>query len=91
MKNKLSKYDLEHSLSIFHNNIRSINCNLEKLQTQPFEEIDFHFDLIGVTETKIAYSTLIAFQVFPAIILSKFQHLWLPVVLDCLLTNLLIM
>lgn len=56
MKNNLSKNDIENSLSIFHNNIRSLNCNLENLQSHLLDELDFHFDLIGVTETRITNS-----------------------------------
>ena len=58
MKNNLSKYDINHSFSIFYNNIRSLNRNLENLQSHLLEEFDFHFDVIGVTETKIANSNL---------------------------------
>ena len=53
LKNSLQNKEIEQSFSIFHNNIRSINCNLENLQSQLFDELDFHFDVIGITETKI--------------------------------------
>ena len=33
--------------------MRSLNRNLENLQTHLLDELDFHFDVIGVTETKI--------------------------------------
>lgn len=56
MKNNLTKYDIKHSFSIFHNNLRSLNRNLENLQSHLLEELDFHFDVIGVTETKITNS-----------------------------------
>ena len=39
--------------SIFHNNVVSLSNNLENLQTQLLEELDFHFDIIAVSETKI--------------------------------------
>ena len=57
----LAKYDTKHSFSIFHNNVRSLNRNLENLQSHLLEELDFHFDVIGVTETKITNSNLEGF------------------------------
>ena len=39
--------------SVFDNNITSLNQNQENLQTHILEENDFHFDLIGISETKI--------------------------------------
>ncbi|CAH3020478.1 unnamed protein product, partial [Porites evermanni] len=37
----------------FHNNAVTLNRNLENLQNQLLHEVDFHFNVIGVTETKI--------------------------------------
>ena len=56
MKNKLTKDEIDCSFSIFHNNILSINRNLENLQTHLLDELNFHFNIIGVTETKITNS-----------------------------------
>ena len=53
MKTKLSKDEATSSFSVFHNNVASLNRNLENLQTQLLRELDFHFNVIGVTETKI--------------------------------------
>ena len=53
MKNQFCKRDLKHTLSIFHNNITSLKKNLDSLQCEILDELDFHFDLLGVTETKI--------------------------------------
>ena len=47
----------ETSFSIFHNNIISLNHNLEKLQTNYLTKMDFKFDIIGLTETKITKTT----------------------------------
>ena len=44
--------------SVFHNNITSLNQNLENLKTHILEEIDFHFDIIGISETKINNANL---------------------------------
>ena len=53
MKTKLSKDEATSSFSVFHNNVVSLNRNLENLETQLLHEVDFHFNVIGVTETKI--------------------------------------
>ena len=53
MKTKLSKDKAASSFSVFHNNVVSLNRNLDNLATQLWEEVDFHFNVIGVTETKI--------------------------------------
>ena len=47
--NSLTKKQLESSFSIFHNNIVSLNNNLEKLVSHYLENLDFHFDIIGIT------------------------------------------
>ena len=41
------------TLSIFHSNIRSIRLNLENLENEIFGELDYHFDIIARTETRI--------------------------------------
>jgi len=56
MKNSLTKHDKDQSFSVFHNNVRSIRANLEHLECQILDELDFHFDVIGITETKITNS-----------------------------------
>ena len=55
-KNKLTKDEIDCSFLIFHNNILSLNRNLENLQTHVLHELNFHFNIIGVTETKITNS-----------------------------------
>ena len=44
---KLSNSEVKSSFSVFHNNVVSINQNLENL-TLLLDEIDFQFNLIGV-------------------------------------------
>ena len=56
MKNKLSGDELETTFSVFHNNV--VSRNLENLQTHLLCELEFHFNIIGVTETKITNSNL---------------------------------
>ena len=53
MKTKLSKDEAASSFSVFHNNVVSLYRNLENLETQLLHELDFHFNVIGVKETKI--------------------------------------
>ena len=36
-------------------NIRSIILNLENLENEIFGELDYHFDIIGLTETRITH------------------------------------
>ena len=40
-----------------HTNIRSLKRNLENFQTYWLDELDFHFNTTGVTETRINSST----------------------------------
>ena len=54
MKTKLSKDETISGFSVFHNNIVSLNHNMENLQNQLLHEVDFHFNVTGVTETKIS-------------------------------------
>ena len=56
MKKKLHYRSSEQeNLSIFHNNIRTLtlNLNLENLQSHLLDELDHHFNTIGLTKTKI--------------------------------------
>jgi len=57
--NKLSSCNSNNSLAIFHNNVRSLNLNLEKLETHLLDELDYSFDIIGITETKITNANLL--------------------------------
>ena len=75
MKNKLTKDDFDCSFSIFHNNISSLNRNLENLQTHVLDELNFHFDIIGVTETKLPIQILLAALQYQATNLNTFPHL----------------
>ena len=55
-KQNLPENRVKTSFSIFHNNIIvSINRNLENLELL-LDELDFHFDVIGISETKITNS-----------------------------------
>ena len=59
-------------LSIFHNNLISLDKNLERLQCEILEELDFHFDIVGITETKIHTSSSADFETsMPG---YKFEH-----------------
>ena len=54
-KGKLPENTVKSSFSIFHNNSVSINSNLENVQLL-LDELDFHFDVIGISETKVTNS-----------------------------------
>ena len=53
LKNKLTRDEIDCSFSLFHNNVLSINRNLENRQTHILDELNFHFNIIGVTENLI--------------------------------------
>ena len=54
-KKNLPKGKVDSAFSVFHNNIASINRNLENVSIL-LDELDFHFNVIGITETKITIS-----------------------------------
>ena len=43
----------DSSFSLLRNNIRSLKRNLENLQVHLLDELNFEFNIIGVSETKI--------------------------------------
>ena len=43
----------DSTFSVFHNNIVSLSRDLENLQTNLLQELNFYFSIIGVSETKI--------------------------------------
>ena len=51
LRTKISLAD--STFSVFHNNIVSLNRNLENFQAHLLQELNFHFNIIGVSETKI--------------------------------------
>ena len=48
---KLPENTVKSSFPIFHNKIVSINRNLENVELL-LDELDFHFDIIGISEKK---------------------------------------
>ena len=44
--------------SLFHNNVRSLERNFESLETHLLNELEYHFSVIGITETKLTNSDL---------------------------------
>ena len=73
--NSLTKKQLESSFSIFHNNIVNVNKNLEKLVSHYLENLDFHIDIIGITETKITHTNQNFATKIPA---YAFEHVPTP-------------
>ena len=55
---KISQNALSSSFSVFHNNVVSLKGNLENPQTHLLEELEFHFDVLGISETKITNSNV---------------------------------
>ena len=46
------------TLSLLHNNVRGLRRNLDNFQSHILEELQLHFSVIGITETKITNSNL---------------------------------
>ena len=46
-------YDSYRIFSVIHNNLRSLQRNFENFHTHVLSELDFDFDIIGISETKI--------------------------------------
>jgi len=59
---KISQNALSSSFSVFHNNVVSLKENLENLQTHLLEELECHFDVLGISETKITKSNVDIFN-----------------------------
>ena len=73
-KEKLPENMVRSSFSIFHNKIVSINHNLENVELL-LDELDFHFDVTGITETKITNSDESnPIQAFQVMFLSMCHH-----------------
>ena len=54
-KKNLPKEKVDSTFSVFSSNVASINRNLENVLIL-LDELDFHFNVIGITETKITNS-----------------------------------
>ena len=52
LKNKALHYPITQ-FSFLHNNVRSLRRNLENFQVHLLDELQLHFNVIGVTETRI--------------------------------------
>ena len=76
LTNKLNKQVFRSQLTLFHNNVCSLKSNLENLQTHLLSELDFHFNIIGVTETRITNSNFIDFN--PNITGYNFEYVPTP-------------
>ena len=55
-QNSASSHD--SNFSLLYNNVRSLQRNLENFQVHFLDELQLHFDVIGVTETKITNSNI---------------------------------
>ena len=77
---------LSTHLSHFRTNIRSLKHHLDSFQTHLLNEQNFHFNVIGVTETRI-HNEIIDFNssIPNNTILNSFQCLSSLEVLECIL------
>ena len=57
LQNSLFEENVKSSLSIFHDNVRSLKRDIKNLKVQLLDQLDFHFDIIDITETKITNSS----------------------------------
>ena len=62
LKNQLNEQLSHRQLSFFHSNVSSLKGNLENFQTHLLDELNFHFSVIGVTETRIRNANSIDFN-----------------------------
>ena len=76
LPNKLNKQEFRSQLTLFHNNVCSLKSNHENLQTHLLNELNFHFNIIGVTETRITNSNSIDFN--PNITGYNFEYVPTP-------------
>ena len=73
---KTLKEPKEYYFSLFHNNVRSLKANIENLQTHLLNELDFHFNVIAVTETRISHVDISNFN--PSLPNYNFEHTTTP-------------
>ena len=67
------------NFSVLHNNVRSLKRNLENSQIQLLQELDYNFNVIGVTETKIRDNTFNDFN--PELVNYQFEFVPTPLAL----------
>ena len=53
MKTKQLEDEIKKSFSVFYSNVVRLNRHFENLQTHLLHELEFLFNVIGATETKI--------------------------------------
>ena len=68
---------IDCGLSLFHTNIRSLKLNLQSLQTHLLDELNFHFNVLGITETKI-HNSLENLDFNPSISHYNFEYVPTP-------------
>lgn len=75
MKNS-SDYSKNNYFSLLHTNIRSLRANLENFQTHLLEELNYKFNIIGITETRITNDTIVDFN--PSLPNYNFEYVPTP-------------
>ena len=61
--------------AVVHNNVKNLKRNLQNFQTHLLSELDYHFNVIGITETRIT-STVHDFN--PSILVYNFEFVPTP-------------
>ena len=72
----MSSSDDDFKFSLLHNNVRSLTRNLENLEVHLLDELGHHFSVTGVSETKIAKTSLLDFN--PSIAGYEFEYVPTP-------------
>jgi len=55
--NVINKSSENSSFSLLHNNVRSLPLHIDDLQAHLLDELNFEFDIIGISETKLCLPT----------------------------------
>ena len=80
-KSELPSRVSDSSFSLLHNNIRSLQRNLENFQVHLLDELNFEFSIIGVSETKIISGKELDFN--PSIPGYVFEYVPTPLAFGC--------
>ena len=66
------------NLSFLHTNIRSLKKNFEDLQHHVLSEVNVHFTIIGVTETRICDGDSVNLSLMPELLGYRFEFVLTP-------------
>ena len=75
MLDSINRQSDSNLFSLIHNNVRNLKQNLEKFQSHLLIELNHHFNVIGVTETRIRNANFTLTLQYPGTILNSYQRL----------------